>query len=156
MVLLDISPDEVEENIKDNQRRLELQGVQDDNKHLCTKETGFEDRVETAKANLEKYNSQLELVKQHLEMAKHSVATVKKEKQAFTQAVAEHKRALTTFCQTMESSTVAMAAILAQTIMITECKDLLKKQLGQTVSRLYDAISDSKTIGSVPDNGWVH
>ena len=89
-------------------------------------------------------------------MAKRSVATVKKEKQAFTQAVAEHKRALTTFCQTMESSTVAMAAILAQTIMITECKDLLKKQLGQTVSRLYNAISDSTTIGSVPDNEWVH
>ena len=109
MPLIELPAKVVEENIRDNRRRLELQEVQDNNKRLKTKETGYEDRVETAKADLKQHNIWLAKVTQDLEKVRTSVSTAKQEKQASTQAVTNHEHALTTFRQTMQSSNVDMA-----------------------------------------------
>lgn len=49
-----------------------------------------------------------------------------------------------------------MAAIPQLETMIVEKEDLLKKQLGDVIGRLYDIILDSATIVSKPANGWMH
>ena len=130
--------------------------VLDNNKRLKTKESGYEARLERANEALQRYKIRLEKVTRDLEPTRTSVFNVKEEKQASTQAVIDHKHALTIFRQTMESSNVDMVAIPHLKRMIEENEDLLKKQLGDAIGPLYKVIEDSATIGSVPDDGWVH
>ena len=145
MPLISFPPDVVEENIKDHRRRVELGDVQATNKRLRTEEAGFVDRLETANNDAQRHEIWLEKVKSDLKKAKE-------EKQASTQAVTVHEHALTTFRQTMQSSNIDMAAIPQLKTMIVENEDLLKKQLGDAIARLYDIIEDSATIGSKLDN----
>ena len=148
MPLILFPADVVEENIKDHRRRVELVDVRDTNKRLKTDKAGFVDRLETANNDAQRHKIQLEKVKSNLKKAKE-------EKQASTQAVTVHEHALTTFRKTMKSSNVNMAAIPQLEKMIVESEDLLKKQLGDVIGRLYKLISESATIGSKPDDGWV-
>lgn len=94
MPLISFPAEVVKENIKDHWRRLELVEVQDTNKRLRTEESGYVDRLETAKEAAQRYKIRLEKVKSDLKKAKE-------EKQASTQAVTVHEHALTTFRQTM-------------------------------------------------------
>ena len=121
----------VEENIRDNQRCLKLGDVQDTNKRLRTEEAGYIDRLEKANEAAQRYEIRLEKVKSDLKKAKE-------EKQASTYAATVHENALTTFRQTMQSSNIDMAAVPQLETMIVENEDLLKKQLVDAISRLYD------------------
>ena len=138
----------VEENIKDHRRRVEIDDIKATNKRLKTKEAGFVDRLETANNDVQRHEIRVEKVKRDLKKARE-------EQQASTQAATVQENALTTFRQTMKTSDVNMAAIPQLEIMIVENEDLLKEQLGKAFGRLYKIISESASIGSVTNDGWV-
>ena len=89
-------------------------------------------------------------------MDKRSVATVKAEKPTLTHALDKHVSTLTIFRKTLKTSTLAVTAIPAQFKMIKERKALMKEHLHEAIFKLCNAIKKSKTIGGVPDDGWVH
>ena len=148
MPLISFPAHVVEENIKDHRRRVEIDDVKATNKRLKTEEAGFVDRLETANNDAQRHEIRVEKVKRDLKKAKE-------EQQASTQAATVQENALTTFRQTMKSSDVNMAAIPQLEIMIEESEVLLKQQLGDAFGRLYKLISESASIGSVPNDGWV-
>ena len=93
------------------------------------------------------------MVTWHLTIEKKSIETVKAGKTAFTQAIQCHVSNPTEFRKTLTTFDLAVEAQLKT---IEEHEELMQDHIRSVIGNMSEDIKNSKTIGDVPNNGWVH